>query len=156
MSRWVPTCDSAHSFGLYSVTPLETGPCPILIMPNTWLGSDKYTLFKSLIWLDRELNSYSPTRETKALSIRPPRPVAPSKRRKPHSHIHNILPGCLKTLVVMLATDLVLRWMFLKSWRGFRDKRSWGETFHWKSTTWSTTTWTRWVRPQSLNVDCSL
>ena len=26
-----------------------TSPCPILIMPSTWLGSDKYQLYKALV-----------------------------------------------------------------------------------------------------------
>ena len=38
-----------------------TSPCPILLMPSAWLGSDKYQFYKSLIWLDRESNSRSPT-----------------------------------------------------------------------------------------------
>ena len=33
-----------------------TSPCPILIMPSTWLGSDKYQFYKSLIWLDHGFN----------------------------------------------------------------------------------------------------
>ena len=28
-----------------------TSHCPILIMPCTWLGSDKYQFYKSLVWL---------------------------------------------------------------------------------------------------------
>ena len=59
---WVFTCDSVHSWQLYSAVPLgdqvastwpntilshypdtePTSPCPILIMPSAWLGSDKY------------------------------------------------------------------------------------------------------------------
>ena len=31
-------------------------PCPILIMPSTWLGSDKYKFDKSLVWLDHAFN----------------------------------------------------------------------------------------------------
>ena len=65
----VPTCDSAHSLWLYSTASLghkatmtcyptqshypdtePTSPCPILIMPSAWLGSDKYQ-FKSN-WFD--------------------------------------------------------------------------------------------------------
>ena len=70
ISGRVPTCDSAHSRRLYSATQLGnqavstmtwyptqshyhntdlTSPCPILIMPSTWLGSDKYQFDKSLI-----------------------------------------------------------------------------------------------------------
>ena len=61
--RWVPTCDRVHSWELYSDISLEhqaastmtcyptqshyndtepTSPCPILIMPSTRLGSNKY------------------------------------------------------------------------------------------------------------------
>ena len=45
-------------------------------MSSNWLGTDKYQFYKSLVWLNRELNSWSPTREPCALLIRPPRPVA--------------------------------------------------------------------------------
>ena len=59
-SRWVPTCDSAHSWRLYSAASQEhqatststfyptqshypetqsTSPCPIIIIPRTRLGS---------------------------------------------------------------------------------------------------------------------
>ena len=62
ISAWVPTSDNVHSWQLHSATPqgdqaascmtwypthshyLHTEPtniCPILIMPNTWLGSAK-------------------------------------------------------------------------------------------------------------------
>ena len=68
ISRWVPTCDSAHSSLFYSAAPLgnqaistitrhptqshypdtePTSPCPILIMLSAWLGSDKYNIFES-------------------------------------------------------------------------------------------------------------
>ena len=67
------TCESVHSWRLYSAAPLvnqavstmtcyptqshypvtePTNPCPILIMPSTWLGRDKYKFDKSLIRLD--------------------------------------------------------------------------------------------------------
>ena len=63
ISGGVPTCDSALTLGLNSASHLgnhatstmtryptqshfpdteETSPCPILIMPRTRLGSDKY------------------------------------------------------------------------------------------------------------------
>ena len=35
-----------------------TTPSPILIMPSTWLGSNKYQFYKSLVWLD---NGFKPT-----------------------------------------------------------------------------------------------
>ena len=65
VSGWIPTCDSVHSCALYSAAPLEneaastmtqyltqshypetgrTSPCPILLMPNTKLGSEKCQL----------------------------------------------------------------------------------------------------------------
>ena len=70
---------TVHSWWLYSATPLGshavstmiwyhtqwhypdielTSPCLILIMPSTWLGSDKFKLDKSLVWLD---NGFEPT-----------------------------------------------------------------------------------------------
>ena len=73
ISGQVPSCDSAHSWRFYSAAPLgnqtastmtrfpthshypdtdPTSPCPILIMPSTLLGSDKYPFDKSLLWLD--------------------------------------------------------------------------------------------------------
>ena len=42
---WYPT--QPH----YPDTEL-TSPCPILIIPGTWLGSNKYQFYKSLVWLD--------------------------------------------------------------------------------------------------------
>ena len=55
--------------------PDHTSPSHILLIPNTWLGSNKYKFCKSLIWLEQELNSPSPAHEARALLIRPPRPV---------------------------------------------------------------------------------
>ena len=67
ISGRVPTRDSAHSWRLYSAAPLgnqafntltwyctqshchDTDPCPILIMSNTLVGSDKYQFYKSLV-----------------------------------------------------------------------------------------------------------
>ena len=70
--RWVSTCDSAHSWWLYSAGPLgdqatstmiwyptqshypdtePTSPCFILIMPSTRLGSDKYTFLSHWFWV---------------------------------------------------------------------------------------------------------
>ena len=81
-------CGSAHSWWLYSAAPLRnqaaitmaqfpteshypvtepTSPCPILIMPSTKLGSNKYQLYKSLVWLDRGLNPRAPACETSAI-----------------------------------------------------------------------------------------
>ena len=66
VSGWVPTCYSAHSCGLYCGASLgnqtistmtwyptqshysdtePTSPCPLLMTPNTWLGSDKYQFY---------------------------------------------------------------------------------------------------------------
>ena len=73
ISGLVPTWDSSRSWWLYSAAPLGSqaistmtwyptqshypdtepnSPCSILIMPNTWLGSDKYEFDKSLIWFE--------------------------------------------------------------------------------------------------------
>ena len=49
----------------HSVTLSRLGanhPCPILIMSSTWLGSNMYQFDKSLVWLDRGLNPWSPSR----------------------------------------------------------------------------------------------
>ena len=46
------TCDSVHTWRLYSAAPLgdqAISPCPILLMPNIWLGSDMYHFLKSLV-----------------------------------------------------------------------------------------------------------
>ena len=86
------TCDSAHSWWLYNTAPLgnqatstmttqahypdtrPTSPCPIIIMPSTWLGSDKYQFHKLFVWLDHghwfDSNSQSLAREVRALPIR--------------------------------------------------------------------------------------
>ena len=58
-----------------------TSPCPNLLIPSARLGSDKHQFYKSLVWLDWEPNSRSPTRDASALTIRPPRPVFPFHRR---------------------------------------------------------------------------
>ena len=42
-----------------------TSPCPIKL--STWLGTVKSLFYKSLIWLNREPNSRSRRRETRAL-----------------------------------------------------------------------------------------
>ena len=68
------TCDSAHSWQLYSTVSLEleaagtmtcypsmahypdtqpTNPCPVLIMLSARLGSDMYQFSKSLVWLNQ-------------------------------------------------------------------------------------------------------
>ena len=94
-SGWAPTCDSGHSWQLYSVAPLGnqgagtmtwyytqshldtelTSHCYILLMLSARWGSDKYQFYTSLVWLDLELNSWFPTRGANALPIRPPYPV---------------------------------------------------------------------------------
>ena len=63
ISGWVSICDSLHSWRLYSAAPLGnkaictmtwyptqshyhdtelTSPCPILLIPSAWLGSDNH------------------------------------------------------------------------------------------------------------------
>ena len=93
----IPTCDKVHSRGLYSAAPLGnqaastmvqyptqlhypdtelTSPRPILLLPGTRLGSDKYQwCSKSLAWLYWEMNSPFRAGEVRTLSIRPLRPV---------------------------------------------------------------------------------
>ena len=58
----------------------STSPCPIRIIPNTWLGSDKYQFYKSLVWLNWSSNPRSPTCEAHALPIGPPSPVPEAYR----------------------------------------------------------------------------
>ena len=93
---WVQTCDNAHSWYFCSAASLgcqaastmtcylmqshypdtePTSPCPILIMPSTWLGSDKYQFVSHWFDLTMGSNPWSPARETRALPIRPPHPV---------------------------------------------------------------------------------
>ena len=87
------TCDSAHSMRLNDPSPMGnqvtgtmtryhtqthypgtelTSPCPLLITMRTRLGSDKYQIYKSLVWLEWEPNSWSPTHGTHALLTRSP------------------------------------------------------------------------------------
>ena len=40
-----------------------TSPCPIILMQSSRLGRNKYQFYKSLLWLDWELNSRSPAAE---------------------------------------------------------------------------------------------
>ena len=77
----VPTCGSLQSWLLHSAAPQgnqsvstmisyptqslhpdtePTSPCPIIIMLSTWLQSDKYQLYKSLVWLDCNINEVRP------------------------------------------------------------------------------------------------
>ena len=70
ISGWVLTCDSVHTWCVYSAAPPgnqafhnmigyptqshhpdtePTSPCSVLIMPNTWLGSDMYQFDKSSV-----------------------------------------------------------------------------------------------------------
>ena len=72
------TCDSVYSWWLCSAISLgnqtintmtwyptqsqypdtdPTSSCPILIMPSSWLGSDKYQFYKLLIWCDQGFDS---------------------------------------------------------------------------------------------------
>ena len=81
ISGWAPTCDSAHSWQLYSVAPLgdqstgtmtwyptqlhypdtrPTSPCPIPIMLSNWLGSQIYTFLSHWLNLTRVRISRSP------------------------------------------------------------------------------------------------
>ena len=48
-----------------------TSICTTLLMQSTRLGSDKYQIYKPLVWLDREPNSPSPAREARALPVLP-------------------------------------------------------------------------------------
>ena len=77
ISGWLSICDNAHSWRFYSATPLgnqaistmtwcpthshhpvtePTSPCPILLMQSARLGSNKYRFYKSLLWLDQDVN----------------------------------------------------------------------------------------------------
>ena len=89
ISERVLTCDSAHSWQLYSAVPLgnqvavsmvqypiqshypdteRTSPCPILLMPSHRLGSDKYKLISH--WFDlTEPNSSSTAYEVRTVPI---------------------------------------------------------------------------------------
>ena len=105
ISWQILTCDSdsTHSWQLYSAAPLgdqatstmtsswyplrsyypnieETSPCPILIMPSAWLGSDKYQYFKSLVWLDQGLNLWG---------LNPP--ISQTRRRMLYSFLPSYL-----------------------------------------------------------------
>ena len=94
ISGRAPTCERVHLWWRYSAAPLGnqttstmtqyptqfhylntelTSHHPVLLlMPNAKLGSNKYKLLKSLIWLDRNPNSRSPAREVRALPVSPP------------------------------------------------------------------------------------
>ena len=50
-------------------------PFPILVMPSTCLGSDKYQFYKSLVWFDQGSSPPCSACEACALPIRPPRSV---------------------------------------------------------------------------------
>ena len=90
------TLDSVHWWWLYGAAPLEdhsasimtwyptqshypdtepTSPCPILIIPSTRRGSNMYTFWKSVIWLDWESNSRTPELPHRFLPNLPLRPA---------------------------------------------------------------------------------
>ena len=48
-------------------------------MQSARLENSKYQFDKSLVWLNRELNSRSPAREARAQTIRPPLPMSWTK-----------------------------------------------------------------------------
>ena len=94
---------TAHSWRFYSAAPLEnqaagimtqypiqshypdtkvTSPCPILLKVSVRLESDKDQFCMSLVWLDRAPNSWSPERDTRALSILPSHLVYTSEKHK--------------------------------------------------------------------------
>ena len=52
-----------------------TSPSPNLLMLSARLGSEKYQFYNSLVWLDREANSWSSSFEARVLPIQPPRPA---------------------------------------------------------------------------------
>ena len=77
ISRRLPPCDGTQSWWICCAGPLRNqaastitwyphqshypntepnSPCPILIIPSTWLGSDKYQFYKSLVWLNQDSN----------------------------------------------------------------------------------------------------
>ena len=68
-----------------------TSPCPILLISSTRLGSDKYQCNKSLVWLDREPNSWPSAGEARAVLIRLRSPVSQQTKSEP-------------TLIAMLIT----------------------------------------------------
>ena len=91
ISGWIPICNSVRSLRLYSVAPLgnqgtstmtrfptqshypDTDPtshCPILIMQSTWVGSNKYNFYNSLVGLDQGSSPRSPARKASTPPIR--------------------------------------------------------------------------------------
>ena len=96
---WFLTCDSVHSWRLYSAVAWgnqaistmtwystqsyypdtePTSPCSILIMPRVWLGSDKYTFLsrwfdsQAVVWLGyKSINRWhhSPGPESDSLCL---------------------------------------------------------------------------------------
>ena len=80
ISRWAPTCDSAHSWQIHSAANAILGnqatgtmtqyptqsqypdtelpsPCPMLLMSSARLGYEKFKFYESLVRFDWELNS---------------------------------------------------------------------------------------------------
>ena len=134
ISGQVSTYGSVHLWQLYKGGPLEnqvtgtmtcyptqshypdtelTSPCPILIMPRARLENDKYQFDKSLIWLDRELNSPSPTCEACALQIQPPYLVA-SNSLQTAVNFTPIRYSCTSTVYVMFPCHTQTR--LLNNW----------------------------------------
>ena len=93
ISGWELSCDSAAPLGNQATStmtsyPIQShypdteliSPCPILLMPSARLGSDKYQFYESLVWLDQETSSWSPTHKGGVLLIQPPHPVRRQQR----------------------------------------------------------------------------
>ena len=114
ISGHIPICDSAHSWQLYTGAPLRkqashtmtwyptqsycpdtelTSSCPILLMPSARLGNDKYRVYnyRSLVWLNGEKKSQSPTFKGHTLSMWVIGPPLPGLRR-----INYVVGECVK------------------------------------------------------------
>ena len=63
------------SYSNQSHYPDTEQTCSILIIPSTWLGSDKCQFDKALVWLDHGFEPTISRTRDRTLPTRPPRPV---------------------------------------------------------------------------------
>ena len=72
----VHTCGDLHDDPIYHSVHYSdfelSSPCPILIIPSSRVGCEKYQFNKSLASLVREPDSQSPAREARAVPIQRP------------------------------------------------------------------------------------
>ena len=116
ISRWILTCASVHSWWLYSAaSPCHstqshypdnepTSPCIILMVPSTWLGSNKYQFLSH--WFD--LTSIHAAMDRQGLN----RLISKNDRQMLYSFGHPVW----SQIIWVIATGALESWPFFIKW----------------------------------------